>query len=487
MLGGLLTGGFVIEPAAAEPSAARPDAKRASDEDLGQALLSGVLAARPQATVDRITGMLALARDTGERASLLTLRGAGLIGLGKIDAANRDFSEARRLATPDIKVDYLYFFAAISHDRADQASIALDRLLAGPLENLMSVNPEYMHYYLATKKVPKAKLDDQRIGLAKASFGGPDFAFMRLAAVRILMARGRTAEAASLVPTINRVSMVQQALIDRRLEPLWPEFERFAGPKMAALANRVVASAEADFAVDPADFDRRRRLMEAYSAANRNADAIARGTEVGVTPDALAALDEPGGWVVNQHAMSLFREGKRAEADRRFADLIAANSAKPWIVNMTINRLELLTQVGNYTAADALVAYTEANGRSFASPYAKQLIRRMKMCTAVSLKQMAQVPALLAEVQAHAKDAQTATVEGLICAGDVAGAEKLALEGLADEDSRTSIVSQMQKKPLDPDDPSLWSDDWSALRDRPAVEAAFQKAGRDLPDLYRVK
>lgn len=472
-------------PASAVFNASTSQAKQS--EDSVDDLVAMALGAEPRTAIHKIDVMLARLTGKEERGFFLALRGAAYIGIGKIDAAARDFDESRRLAPDDGVADNLRLIAGLVHKRFDQSSIALDQLLAGPPASVLAIERPIMGEYLSNTTVPANKLDDQRIALARLYYGGADGVLIRLQAVRVLLARGRDAEAIAMVPKVDEVDVVQSALIDRRLEPLWPSFERSAGAHMATLIAKNVTEAQAAFAERPSKADFRRRLMTALSAARRSPEALQRGAEIGQTPDALASLDEEDGWIVNDHAFALFRAGRRAEADQRFADLVQANSEKPWIVNMVINRLELLARVGNYAEADKLLANAEPTGKMFGSPFAQQLIRRIKLCTAVGLKQTSRVPGLNAELRAHAKDATTATVEGLLCAGDAAGAEKVVLEQLADAGSAPTFVTLLQRTPLTPDDPSLWSEAWPSLRNRPAVEAAFQKVGRDLPERYHIK
>ena len=481
-----LAGGMAAAPAVAEPNAARPEAKQV-DSDPTDQLIEGAFGGNAASVLLKIAAALDKARDKNERMFLIALRGAAYLGVGKIDLAVRSFDEGRRVEAGSNVTDRVRFVAGLAHERYDQSRIALDYLLANSPESVAAIELDMMWAYLRNDQVPKARLDDQRIALAEMDYGGADGASIRSHAVRILLARGKVAEATTLAPKIDDVDDVQAALIDRGMEKLWPTFERAAGPKMANLVARNLADAETAFAELPSKAANRRRLMSAYINANRRDDALVRGAEIGRTSAALASLDEEDGWVVNQHAMGLFRGGRAEEADRRYAELIAANPEKPWIVNMAINRLELLTMVGNHAAADKLIAYTEETGKSFGSPYAQQLIRHFKLCTAIRLKRTSQVPGLLADLKKFAKDAPTATIEGLMCAGDNAGATRIVLDNLADDEKRADFVMLLQRRQFVPNDPSLWSRYWLQLRDQPGVEAAFQKAGRDLPDLYYIR
>lgn len=473
-------------PAAAEPDSARPQAKQSATDPVDE-LVGIVLSEKAGSALPKIQAMLAKADEKGERVFLLALRGAVYLGTGKTALAARDFDESRRILPDSDLADRIRFVAGIAHEQPDQSSIALDRLLATSPDSVMAIELDMMWHYLRNEKVARVRMDDQRVALAGMGYGGADGLSIRTAAVRILLARGKIAEATALASKVDDLDAVQVALIDRRMERLWPIFERSAGPKMANLVGKNLADAEAAFADLPSKASHRRRLMSAYVNDNRRDDALLRGAEIGRTPEALASLDEEDGWVVNQHARALFRGGRPDDADRRYAELIAANSEKSWIVNMAINRLELLAMVGKYAAADTLMAYTEATGKRFGSPYAQQLIRHMKLCTAIGLKRDSLVPALLADLRKFAKDAPAATIEGLMCAGDMAGATKIVLDNLANEEKADDFVMLLQRRQFVPNDPSLWSGYWLKLRDQPGVEAAFQKAGRDLPDIYYIR
>jgi hypothetical protein len=83
---------------------------------------------------------------------------------------------------------------------------------------------------------------------------------------------------------------------------------------------------------------------------------------------------------------------------------------------------------------------------------------------------------------AHAKDAPGPTIDGLICAGQLDEAEKLALTSLKEEKFHSDFVRSLQTKPLTSDDPSVWQKGWKQLRDRPAIVAEFIRLGRDMPE-----
>ena len=87
---------------------------------------------------------------------------------------------------------------------------------------------------------------------------------------------------------------------------------------------------------------------------------------------------------------------------------------------------------------------------------------------------------------AKAKDARGPTIDGLLCTGELEAAERLALQHLDDVDFQEDFVRSLQQTPLTADDPSVWGR-WTALRERPAIAAAFNLLGRDLPGELRAE
>ena len=149
-----------------------------------------------------------------------------------------------------------------------------------------------------------------------------------------------------------------------------------------------------------------------------------------------------------------------------------------WRVSMLINRLELLVGDGKFDQALSLM---ERTAKAPGSPYAEQLVRRLRFCTLGRLGRKDEMAKLRVDLMSHAKDAPGATIDGLLCVSDVDAAEKLALESLKNDSFHEDFVRQLQAKPLTSDDPSVWAGAWRSLRQRPAIVAEFNRLGRDLP------
>jgi hypothetical protein len=196
----------------------------------------------------------------------------------------------------------------------------------------------------------------------------------------------------------------------------------------------------------------------------------------------MADADEDTGWLVNNVAMALHQAGRAEEADALFARL---NDAKipnaGWRVSMEINRVELLVADGKFDRGLALMDATEASARENGNPYSQQLVRRLRYCALSGLGRKGDAAKLLPAMLDHAKDAYHATIDGLLCAGDIDRAEQMALRALGDKKFEEPFVRSLQSIPLPGDDPSIWQGNWKVFHSRPAIQAAFARIGRDLP------
>lgn len=260
-----------------------------------------------------------------------------------------------------------------------------------------------------------------------------------------------------------------------------PRLADQAGPKLAKSQETSVAAALRGVAAEPGDAEALASLIASYRYANRYEDAFQLRDKLPLSAAAFSAADEQTGWAVNNMALTLHDAGKSREADALFA---ALNSAvrDHWRINMMINRIGLLVRDGKF--AEALPLITETRDVS-KSPYAEQLLRQMRYCALARLNRRAEAAKLRSEMITRAKDAMSATVDGLLCAGELDAAEDLALRGLAgDEEFEADFVRSLQTRRLTADDSSVWGG-WSALRQRPAVAAAFTRLGREMPDDMR--
>ena len=299
------------------------------------------------------------------------------------------------------------------------------------------------------------------------------------------MDKGDFAGAAELLPYVKEPIAFENMLILKRYAPMWPQIEQAAGKHLAKARADAVAAAEREYGAAPNDHDVLANYVNALRHAGRFDDALAFLSRLPKTSEDMSNADEGMGWTVNNVALALRDVHKEDEADRLFAMLNEAPIDKDyWRVSMKINRLEALVLDGKFTAALPLI---EPTARTEGSPYADQLVRRLRFCTLNRLGKTAGADKYKAELLAHAADAPGPTIDGLLCVGDTVSAEQVALTALSnpDPDKRRNFeadfVRQMQSQKLTGDDPSVWQGRWAEFRKRPQIAAAFDRLGRDIP------
>lgn len=422
--------------------------------------------------------------DTKEgRALKQALQATALLGLGKVEESSKLFAEADRAWPTEPLLTHLQFEAALRAEKTDLVYSSFDTMIARFPDKVREMPDELVWYLLREEpKGQERRNEDRRIALARLGYGGTQGDYLSVGAVRILLKRGDVAGASELIQYIDDPQAIENMLIQKRYSALWPKIEAAAGPALAKVRASSVAAAEQAHKESPDDLKKLQFLINARRHAGRTDEAIALRTKLPGTPDTLAKAEEMAGWGINNVALALHEAGRADEADALFEQL---NTAKiendQWRVSMIINRVELLVGDGKFAKAAELLPLTETVTSKDGSPYAKQLVRRLKYCTLSGLGRKDEAAKLVPDMMAHAKDAYHATVDGLLCAGDLNQAEKVVLEALSDDNFQEQFVRSLQPARLTSDDPSMWQERWQILRQRPAINKEFERIGRDMP------
>jgi len=432
------------------------------------------------------------------RALVMAMRAGALLGLKRDSEAKRLVAEIERLKVHDPYPYALLFNAAMIAERYDIAADSFDILLARFPDAAREQEPDFVSYLLRNApKDQERRNDDRRIALARIGFGGdtPTADWHAFNAIGLLLERGDVTAAQDLLRYVDEVDAIETMLINKRYSALWPNLEQRVGPHLAKVKETSVASAQRAYAENPDDSRSLAILVEAYRNAGRLDDAIALRSKLPGTPKEMSDADEQLGWAVNNVALAMFEASRLDEGDQLFALLNEAPMAEGrgrWRVNMIINRLEALAAAGRFDRALALVDATEKSAREDGNAYAQQLVRRLKFCILASLGRTVDAAKVLPAMLDHADDAIRATIEGLLCAGEVDKAEQIAVRMLTDpklDKARKSqweedLVAALQSIPLSNSDPSVWAKSWTSLRERPAIAAAYTRLGRDMPTQF---
>lgn len=423
------------------------------------------------------------------------MRAAALIALKHDSEAIQLIADAERLAPQEPLPTATIFEASVIAERYDFAADALDKLIARFPDVTREQGPELVGFFLRNEpKGQDVRNEDRRVALARIGFGGSvNGDWLAAGAVKILVMRGDVGGAADLLAYIDDPQTIENLLVQQRYSALWSKVEERAGVHLSKVQASSVTSAEDDYLKTPDDNEKLQTYINALRHAGRLDDAIALRAKLPTTLETMAKADEQMGWAVNNLALALHEAGRANEADRMFAMLNETPMEKAdWRVSMIINRLELLVTDGKFDKAAPLLGAAEFSAKNDGNEYAQQLVRRLKYCTLSSLGQRNEAAKVLPDMMAHAADAQQPTVEGLLCAGEVDKAEQLTLQMLNDPKAEPAkkqkfeqeFVRALQRVSLTSDDPSVWANKLIMLRQRPAIAAAYNRLGRDMPSEY---
>lgn len=421
-------------------------------------------------------------RNKQGQAVAAAMRGAALLGLKRDKEAAKLFAEADELAPTLPYISELQFDAALLTGNMDVASSSIDRMIARFPDVVRDLSWNAIQDFLRNEpKGEERRNEDRRIALARLGYGGDSEYgdWLAFRAVEILMKRGDVAAASELLPYIDEPQAVENLLIQKRFSTLWPRLEQLAGPNLEKVRASSVASAKRGYARAQDSPEQLQFLANAFRHAGQLDEAIALRAKLPATNIAMRSADEEMGWAVNYVALALYEAGRPDDADQLFAMLNDSPiERESWLISMMINRLELLVADGRFDKALPLI---EPTAKTPGSPYAQQLVRRLKFCTLSGLGRKEEATTLLSDLLRHAQDFPGATIDGLLCAGEFDVAEKLALSALSKDGFHEDFLRRLQAQPLTSDDPSTWVSNWRTLRVRPAIEAEFQRLGRDMP------
>lgn len=438
-----------------------------------------------------IAGLQPDASNPTGQAVVDALRASAMLGLKHEAEAKPLIADIDRLSPADPEAQQMLFEGALVTKHFDVAANSIDSLIDRAPDGARALNWDLLSFFLNNEpKGEDRRNEDRRVALARIGYGGDTETghWRAINAVDILVRRGDAAGAEGLLQYVREPDAFENMLIQRRYSALWPKLEMLGGSHLDPLRAEALGSAERDYLANPDDMEKLQGYVDALRHSGRLDDAIALRAKLPQTPDAMAKVDEKTGWVLNSIADAYLQAGRPEEADKLYAALNdPPRTDAGWRVGTIINRLEMLVSTGRFEKAATLLPLTEDSAKKDGNPYAQQLVRRLRYCILSSTGKKDEAAHELADLLNHASDAPEPTVEGLLCAGNVDEAEKLALKSLSEpnQDKREHFEEQfvhaLQPVPLTSDDPSVWDNSWKALRARPAIAAAYAKLGRDLP------
>ena len=446
-------------------------------------------AGRPTVALDKLDRLKPDTLQGRVRAAVQLQRAMAFLMLNRRADMQTAFQAARR-ATPSevMPLSVQWNIAASVADRP-LAVDALDTMIDGFPANARDIDSEQIWPLLRglRAKSDTTAADRLTLRLAAIGYGADSFVdrdAMAVAAIDIMLTRSDVDGAKALVQNVVDRQFLIALLTRKKYARLWSSIEARVEDGMRLPLVQAVMSSENWFQREPNSIAARRTLINAYQNAGRNVDADRTASAFAQTPEEIATIDEAGAWLVNDHGITLLALGRPEASDARMAALAVIDIKKsPWLISMLINRAEFLVRSGRYGQAELLFADLTTHAKQYGSPYAIQLVRRLKACAAHK-QGTSSAAALIDDMIAHTKDARGATAEGLICLGRRDEAAALAVEALSDPDQADGMIDTVLP-PLPSRDPSSWGA--AELYTYPGVRAAIDKLVRPLPHRLVVK
>jgi hypothetical protein len=481
----LVVGTLLVQPCAARGKVRAPELVMTALAEAQQAIEHN----RPADALAKLNQIKLDELDPKQRGAVQLQRAVAYAQYGRASDMKIALSEARHLLPGDIAPVNLQWLLAKGMGETKLAIEALDYLIDNFPADAQLVDSEQLWPFIRRLKNNDNAAEANRLTLRLAAigYGGDNFVDrdgVALSAIEILLDQSDVEKASYLASNIVDRQFLVTLLTRRKYSALWPSIERRIDEGMRLPLVQAVFSGENWMKREPDSLMARRTLMIAYQNAGRLTDADRTAATFAATPDEMSRIDEAGGWLINDHAYTLLAMNKPEASDARFASLATIDIKQaPWLISMLINRAELLIQSGRIEKADSLLTQLTSQAQQFGSPYAIQLVRRMTACVA-HRKKKPEAEALIKDMIAYAKDARSATAEGLLCVGRREDAAALAVAALSDPDEADGMIDTL-RPPLPLRDPSKWGA--PDLLAYPAVLAAIDKLARPLPAQLVVK
>ncbi|MCG6113397.1 MAG: tetratricopeptide repeat protein [Paracoccus sp.] len=349
--------------------------------------------------------------------------------------------------------------------------------------------------YEISGKVSKARRSDLKLALwssiySARSFGQLDPDVIGGTGINLLQAKADAGllsdKDSDLADLVTNASAYAALLAQKRYAPLWPHLEERAGEKLAEiiLLDRKITAAR--FKAQPQVTQRFASAIYSMLQSGEFAqliEATKAFREEGMDYD---GVDEQIAWAINSMAIALRASGQPEEGIKALDRLASLDADKhAWIVNFAINHAAALA--GEARHEEALKSYDRAQpiAEKQGSPYARAIIAGQRACSLQALGRSTEAADAFKVLEGMRMDAPSPAIGFAMCAGREDLAIAWALEGLADDTHRPSIISALQPLYME-GTPSAWNDPQPNLLLARSAElaAAFDRVARVVPERF---
>lgn len=489
--------------AAAAPSApaARPAgdeaALRAAQEAL--AAFDGARLYADKAHAQEMLGHAELlsAHAAGNKDVLHWLDNIRLVALDALDRDKEVLALGRQLSKTPGASPLVFAVTAVAAGAVNAPEAALETLetaaagldAEGAAEMRMLVHPGLADWMMGRFGMAQDKESRDRLAEAALTLGLPEpddigrRDWYRVYAIDRRMKAGDIAGARKLAREVKGPSVTLRLLTAKRYAALFDPDED-AVPLIEAAVARENRYTRERLEAEPDD---PRRILERAQALRQRAleeDALALLLPASADLDAVAKGGTDAQWVVNEAVFSLIALGRTDEAVKLMEKLLTLDMEEhEGLINMAINHGNVLSMAGRHRDA---AAWSEAlNGRAdgFASDYGYMWIWSNAACAHALAGDKAAAAPWLARLKEKSAVNRSAHIRALLCLDDLAGAEAVMVERLNGDDADAALAALQDYRlgEFRTEMARLLETRWEALRARPAVQAAIEKAGRILP------
>ncbi|MFT8736911.1 MAG: hypothetical protein ABF760_05545 [Zymomonas mobilis] len=330
------------------------------------------------------------------------------------------------------------------------------------------------------------------LGLSRSSWGiaeGPDTRDPLIQqAVTVYLEKHQNEDAADLLREIADPERLMEMAISRRYEVIWPEIERRLGTHSQDSLRQFAGLWLNAYANQPDNAVFINQSIRAFILAGHLQEAVQLGDSVKITPhisdnnikaivrsaDARFAL---GGGGAISGAIGRLQPLSRLDPTRRQT-----------ILPVDIRLSEWLGQSGRYYESRNLSEKMLSNLSLSLTPTDIAWFQRSAVCSMMKLGQRGQANQMAEEMRQSHLDNKQAVIEALFCAGKSEEAVNLAISTLDNPSQAESLLKLLQPEGRFPDiRPQYSRAVWSKLSAMPAVERAFLKNGRILPEKFQLR
>lgn len=288
----------------------------------------------------------------------------------------------------------------------------------------------------------------------------------------------RAEEAVPYIAELVQYSNLIRLTIDKENEELW------SNPKLQAVLQLKDFPTRQLVASQKLALQHAKALRAIYDLVNslrlngRYAEAANVGEEALKNLGAYETAPEFEAWLRNAIADVLIADGRFEEAHAALRPLLEGDVKKnSFLVNQFINLGGILRNQGRFQES----MDTAQKARGFSSPYGEKFVQGIFVCGLSRTGRVAEAEAAMSEMLKSASENYGAVFNALLCLKREDEAAALAVKLLASEDSRSTLLLDLQDCSENPKRPSFAREMRTLVlkvRDRPEVRKAIEQVGR---------